>query len=160
MGDDFRIRAKIYPWISVKTFVPKVCISTNHEKSEKLKWWAPVQGQARFNLNFEENFWCCSCNLDVSLWQRNSNATKKVWLFSGLNAIGLTFFCSLFSTLWLLLKFSSGNLVYHLVFDLVVHHHRTLLRYLSTLVQGRIKVVWGPWLKLTKGPFLYIQNCR
>jgi len=22
--------------------------------------------------------------------------------------------------------------------------------------QGRIKVVWGPWLKLRNGPFLYI----
>jgi len=22
--------------------------------------------------------------------------------------------------------------------------------------QGQIKVVWGPWLKLRKGPFLYI----
>jgi len=27
-------------------------------------------------------------------------------------------------------------------------------------IQGWIKVVWGPWLKLRKGPFLYIGNCR
>jgi len=32
--------------------IPKVCNFTNHEKSGKIS--APVQCQARFNLNFEE----------------------------------------------------------------------------------------------------------
>jgi len=34
------------------TILPKVCNFTNHEKSGKIS--APVQCQARFNLNFEE----------------------------------------------------------------------------------------------------------
>jgi len=77
--------------------------------------------------------------------------TQSVWPFSVLSLAIFGFF----------LKLSSGNLVYHLTFDLVVHHHRTSLCYSSTLVQWRIKVVWGPWLKLTKEPFyIYIQNCR
>ena len=66
-----------------------------------------MQGQARVNLNFEENFEWYSCNLDVSLWQKNSNTTKfdfllafkqSAWPFSGL-----------FNTVCFLLKFSSGN---------------------------------------------------
>jgi len=32
--------------------------------------------------------------------------------------------------------------------------------FMPATSQGRIKVVWGPWLKLTKGPFLYIWNCH
>jgi len=37
-----------------RTVVPKVCNFTNHEKSRKIS--APVQCQAGFNLNFEDNF--------------------------------------------------------------------------------------------------------
>ena len=34
--------------------LPKLCKFTNHEKSKKIS--APVQCQARFNLNFEDFF--------------------------------------------------------------------------------------------------------
>jgi len=64
------------------TILPKVRNFTNHEKSGKIN--APVQCQARFNLNFEENF------LYI----------LSVWPFYGL-------FLALFS---FSLKFSSGNL--------------------------------------------------
>jgi len=34
------------------------------------------------------------------------------------------------------------------------------LLFLVRATQGRIQVVWGPWLKLEKGPFLHIYHCR
>ena len=48
---------------------------------------------ARLKSNFEENFSWYSCNLDVPMWQRNSNATNKLWPFSGL-------FSALFGFYW------------------------------------------------------------
>jgi len=36
------------------TIVPNVWNVTDHEKSEKHQWWAPVQGQTKLNLNFED----------------------------------------------------------------------------------------------------------
>jgi len=63
------------------TIVRKVCNFTNHEKSGKIS--APVQCQARFKPNFEENFFLI-LQFRCFLWQRNSNAANKVRLFSGL----------------------------------------------------------------------------
>ena len=74
------------------TIVPKVCNLTNHANSEKHQHWAPVQCQARLNINFEKNFLWYSCNLDVSLWQRNGNTTKNL-------AFCLAFFWCLIGTI-------------------------------------------------------------
>jgi len=88
-------------------YLRRVCNFTNHEKSRKIS--APVQCQARFNLNFEEkNFWY-ACNLRVFCDKGMAIPHIKfgfflafkqlVWPFSGL-------FLALFG---FLLKFPSGN---------------------------------------------------
>jgi len=88
------------------TILPKVCNFTNHEKSGKIS--APVQCQARFNLNFEENFFDILnfdvfCDKEMAIPQIKFGFflafKQSVWPFSGL-------FSALFG---FLLKFSSGN---------------------------------------------------
>jgi len=65
-----------------------------------------VQGQARLNINFKENVWSYTYNLGGFLYQRKTNTTNKVWLFSVLGMIGLAFFKHCFG---FLLQFSSGS---------------------------------------------------
>jgi len=45
------------------------------------------------------------------MWKGIAIPQTKLGLFSGFEIIGLAFFWLLFSTVWLLLKFSSDNLV-------------------------------------------------
>jgi len=80
--------------------LPKLCNFTNHEKSGKIS--ASVQCQARFPLNFEENLFLYSCNLDIFCDKRMAIPQIKL-VFSGLLTVGLALFWPL-SIVWLFLE--------------------------------------------------------
>jgi len=64
------------------TIVPKVYRLTNHEKSEKHQERAPVQGQARLNLNLKKisvDMLVIQVFFVTNIWQYH-----KMFVFSGL----------------------------------------------------------------------------
>jgi len=42
--------------------------------------------------------------------------------------------------------------------DFVSQYYRKPCYFLWSTTRGGLKVVWGPWLNLRKGPFLYIYK--
>jgi len=77
--------------------------SVQSHKPWKVREAQVIQGQARLNLNFAEIFSLCSCNLDVSLWQRNSNTTKFGFFWSLKNRFG--HFLGSIYIVWIFVKF-------------------------------------------------------
>jgi len=134
MGDGFRIRAKIYPWISVKTVAPlqpkcafPQTMRSQRNLNDELQYKAK-QDLISISKKFSNEIlviWMFLCDKGIAMPQRKFGyflaLTQSVWPFSVLSLALFGF----------LLKLSSGNLVYHLAVDLVVHHHRTLLCYSS-----------------------------